>query len=93
MYSLTLSCGLSILCPNHLSTKKKKNNFLFCKQFLEVIKLENIGNCQEDTILPRDMFLLQVSILLSVPVHIILNYGGIGVYDHWLVCVFFCVDN
>ncbi|KAF8400883.1 hypothetical protein HHK36_014186 [Tetracentron sinense] len=32
----------------------------FGGQFLEVIKLENIVECLEDTIIPRDMFLLQL---------------------------------
>lgn len=31
-----------------------------CK-FLEVIKLEGVGPTPEDTIMPREMFLLQVS--------------------------------
>ncbi|KAL5729051.1 Homeobox-leucine zipper protein ATHB-15 [Ranunculus cassubicifolius] len=30
------------------------------EEFLEVIKLENIGHCQEDTLMSRDMFLLQL---------------------------------
>ncbi|KAF8388919.1 hypothetical protein HHK36_025601 [Tetracentron sinense] len=32
----------------------------FGGQFLEVIKLENVVHCPEDTIIPRDMFLLQL---------------------------------
>nr|DAD48852.1 TPA_asm: hypothetical protein HUJ06_018789 [Nelumbo nucifera] len=30
------------------------------EEFLEVIKLESIGHCQEDPMMPRDMFLLQL---------------------------------
>ncbi|PIA64737.1 hypothetical protein AQUCO_00100306v1 [Aquilegia coerulea] len=30
------------------------------EEFLEVIKLESIGHCQEDTLMSRDMFLLQL---------------------------------
>lgn len=35
-------------------------NFAYSFQFLEVIKLEGIAHSPEDTILPREVFLLQV---------------------------------
>lgn len=36
-------------------------NTIFWPQFLEVIKLEGIGHTPEDAMMPREMFLLQVS--------------------------------
>lgn len=36
---------------------------LWAFQFLEVIKLESLGQCSEDAMMSRDMFLLQVSII------------------------------
>ena len=42
-------------------------------QFLEVIKLENNGLTQEDAMLSRDMFLLQVSYSDDLAVWILLT--------------------
>ena len=42
-------------------------------QFLEVIKLENNGLTQEDAMLSRDMFLLQVSYSNDLAVWILLT--------------------
>ena len=40
----------------------RREYFLCSEQFLEVIKLENMGHSQEDAMMPRDIFLLQVRI-------------------------------
>ncbi|CAL5422046.1 unnamed protein product [Camellia sinensis] len=55
------------------------------EELLEVIKLEGVGHCPEDAIMPRDMFLLQPKVLLlSMPLLLMMHLFCLLVFASFL---------